>query len=668
MKQFRTFFGSLIAIGVVWTAMAQEQDYNARGLDPRVDYNEMYRKTEAVGIPWDDRNLELIKEDLALLPPDEWTDRSKIPFWFRVALRKEMPKLRKTGKGQYPLSAPEAYRTTHGGVFKDGVFVEFEGSPVTVNGEIEITTGRDSAESAIAINPVNPDLVLAGVNGPSGQEMYYSSDGGTTWQRSLSSLGASCCDPTIEWSTDGSMAIMSQLGNCFFSCNIEVYTSFDNGVTWGNMVLVDTGSDKEFLHVDRYPTSPHFGNVYLHYHSGNVIQFTRSLDNGATWATPQSVAGTTGIGGDVTTDTSGRVYQFWAGISAQEIRMNISNDGGQTFSPLSAVAPTNASFNYFIPSFENRGAPVIVSATTDTTNGPFKDRIYAAWADVNGPEQPDIMDNHSKIVVGWSNDSGATWNITNPHTLDDINSVDRFNPWIEVDGGGNLHAIFYSTQNDPARLTVDLYHTFSADGGVTWEPETRVTSVTSQHPTDNFQWGDYNGMSIYENIIRPIWTDNRAGTTSWTADMDITLGPNFDIATTAEAQTICRGQAMETVTVDVTPRNGFSDPVTFSLGDLPTGFMGNITGNPVTPPGSVQIDITTDGTATEGLHAIQVMGTSGALTHDLTLSVYVRTETVPEVSSWWNNPGEYNASYDFDGNNVIDINDLVSLMSCYPVM
>jgi len=665
MNKFQIVLGFMITL-VTFGVMGQDQDYNARGLDPRIDYNKMYRDTVVLGIPWDDRNLEVIKEDLALLPPGEWDDLSKIPVWFRIEARKENPKMRTSGKGQYPLSAPEAYKVTHGGVFKNGLFIDFEGSPVTVNAEVEITTGRTSAESAIAINPVNPDLVLSGVNGPSGQEMYFSSDGGATWQRSLSSLGASCCDPTIEWSTDGSMAIMSQLGSCgFFGCNIEVFTTFDNGVTWGNVQVIDTGSDKQFLHMDRYPTSPNFGNLYLHYHTGNVIKFTRSTDNGATWDPPQSVVGTQGIGGDVTSDTSGRVFQLWAGIGAQQIRMNSSTDGGVTFTPLSTVSPTNASFNFFLPCFDQRGTPVIVSATCDTTSGPFKDRIYAAWADVNGPEQQNPADNHSKIVVAWSGDAGATWNVGNPHSLDDINTVDRFNPWIEVDGGGNLHAIFYSTQNDPARLNVDIYHTVSTDGGVTWDPQTRVTSVSSNYINDSFQWGDYNGMAILNEMIRPIWTDNRTSKTSWTADMEVTLGPNFDIATSAGAQAICQGQAIETVSVDVTPRNGFTDPVTFTFGTLPTGFQGNFTGSPLTPPGSVQVDLQTDGSAAEGAYAIEVIGTGGGLIHNLTLDIYVRTETLPEVSSWWNNPASFNSNYDFDNNGFTDMGDLIALQNCY---
>ena len=51
-----------------------------------------------------------------------------------------------------------------------------------LNGETRVTSPNGAAESAIKINPIDTDVVIAGTNGPgSGQKMFYSTNGGASW-------------------------------------------------------------------------------------------------------------------------------------------------------------------------------------------------------------------------------------------------------------------------------------------------------------------------------------------------------------------------------------------------------------------------------------------------------------------------------------------------------
>lgn len=671
--QFRHWVCSALLILPTWL-LGQNQTPDLKGVDNRVDYNALYRQSEAAGIPWDERNLALDQNDLALLPPKDLEDTAKIPLAYRVEFRRAFPDWPRTsGKGQYPLSAAEVYEIFWGGTEGKGLYPDLEkgGMPVTVNGESEITTGRNSAESAIAINPVDPSLVIAGVNGPNGQEMYFSSDGGLTWTRSTSNLGSSCCDPTVAWSPDGSIAYMAQLGGCFlFGCNIEFFTSMDNGMTWGNKISVATGNshDKEVIHVDTLASSPNFGNVYIHFHTGNTIQFARSLDNGQTFEPRIGFPGTQGIGGDIATDTQGKIYVAWSEFGSNSINWHSSTDGGQTFSNIETIAPVNATFNFAIPTFDNRFAPVIVAVSCDTTGGPFTDRVYATWGDLSGPDTNNANTNHSWIRFAYSDDGGQTWEVANPHPTNDINSVDRFNPWMDIDSQGGVHVVYLSTQNDPNRRETDLYHVLSTDGGETFSTPLRVSSQSSAYINDNFQWGDYNGLSIVDEEVRPIWTDKRATPSprAYTADMSVSLGPTFSISGDLLEQTVCIFESIQEVTLDLTPSSGFSDSVDLDFSSLAAGFAGDIMPTNLTPPGSATVTLETGPGATEGNHPIVIQATSGSITREITLDIFVRTLGLNEIGAIWEEEASYNENYDFDSDGAISVDDLIALMNCYP--
>ena len=448
--------------------------------------------------------------------------------------------MQRTGPVQYPRSALQIFRLMHGGYLVDGKI--YKGATIQdgnyrvltekggieeaefweqkfLSGEVRITSPNGAAESAIKINPVNTDLVIAGSNGPgSGQIMHYSSDGGETWNTSAAlPLGGTCCDPTVDWSSDGTIAYTATLGNCGASgCQIWFYRSSNNGQSWndlpGNRVTLSTGNanDKEFIHVDKFATSPFVDNIYATWHSSNIMQFAASSDNGETWnlITHSSANDQRGIGSDITTDKGGDVYHFWPAFNSQRILLRKSTDGGNTLGSVIEVASTEGSFAFPVPSMESREVFIYVSADTDYSNGPFADSIYAAWSDSTGPTGSNANNNHARIQVGYSRDGGNTWNVTTPHETADANSVDRYHQWLSVGNDGTVHVVFYDTRNG-GRTTVDLYYSFSTDGAQTWSTPARITTAQSPNIADSFEFGDYNGLDIVVNDMIAIFTDNR---------------------------------------------------------------------------------------------------------------------------------------------------------------
>lgn len=521
--------------------MITPQITQERGADTLIRYQDLTRFG-----PWDDRNYQLTRADIALLSPDEDQLRDPIPVFFRVELRRNYPNLPTTGPAQYPRSALQIFMREYGGYLIDntryrrltleageyrffaadtGTTAE-RGQPANrlLQGEVRVTSPTGAAESAIKVSPADSNMVIAGSNGPGGiqQRMHYSTDGGDTWTQVDLPLGNTCCDPTVDWSSDGSLAYAATLGGGGLAgLGVWFYRSDDNGQTWTDLQdvtpgdprreLTNAGSDKEYLHVDKAAGSQCLDNVYLTWHESNVMQFARSTNNGNTWTTTSFGADPLGIGSDIVTDRNGTIYYFWPGTNARQILLKTSTNCGATFGAGTViVANTRGAYDFPIPSIETRRAWIYVSADADLSGGAYGGSVYVAWADTYSADGNTAANNHTRVQVGFSRDAGATWTVVTAHETADSLTVDRWNPWLAVGPSGQVHVVFYDTRNSANRSGVDLYHVYSNTGAQTFSTPRRLTTVTSANLGDSFEFGDYNGLDylMAEKFIA-IYTDNR---------------------------------------------------------------------------------------------------------------------------------------------------------------
>jgi hypothetical protein len=510
----------------------------SRGVDPRVDYAAFTR----LG-PWDDRNYLVTKEELALLAPNEHELKDPIPVFFRIELRKLDPGMLRTGPAQYPRSALQIFKMKYGGylvdkhLYKEAVYrggrfevvqregitqEEFETKALTT--DVRVTSPTGAAESAVKIHPTNVNKVVAGSNGPGpGQIMWYSTNGGSTWTQSAAlPQGNTCCDPTVDWSSNGQYAYTSALGGCSGICNVWVYRSADGGATWNDLATLTPGdgrrevtsantSDKQFLHVDKFATSTFRDNVYLCWHDNNTLMFSRSTDFANTWSVPLAMSNGNqlGIGCDLTTDKNGNLYYFWPSGNSRNILVRKSTNGGASFNAAVTVATTQDGYDFAIPAMETRRPFIYASADADLSNGAFANSIYVSWVDTTAPESVTPANNHARIQVAYSRDGGATWTVRTPHEMGDVNTVDRFNPWLGVGPDGKVYVMFYDTRRSPTRVEVDVFYSVSSDGGNTWATPIRLTSVLSPQIDTAFEWGDYNGLDVVGSQLISTFTDNR---------------------------------------------------------------------------------------------------------------------------------------------------------------
>ncbi len=603
------------ALGAFANAAAAQTIEQSRGADQTVDYASL-----AEFAPWDDRNYRLTREDLDLLAKNEAELDVPIPAFFRVELRREFKHLRREGMAQYPRAAVPLFYRRHGGLMIDGRIERGEEGTdhrgtVPINGEVKLNQVLGANEVTIEINQAQPQFVIAGSNNNGGQEMYYSEDGGQTWTIQ-GVLPNTCCDPTVGWSSDGEVAYVAALSG---SIGVSFWRSFDKGQTWVDRFdLTPSGSDKEFLHVDISETSPYKDNIYITYHNGNTMQFARSTDQGLNWDITAFPAAPSGIGSDITTDRAGNIYYFYGAFGTQTVTMLKSTDGGETFEAPVAIANTNGAFDWPVPSMESRNAWIYAATDADRSMGAFDGTIYVSWADTLEPETGNPVDNHTKVVVAYSRDGGSTWGFSTPHDTRDNEFVDRYNPWLTVDQNGVVHVVFYDTRNSDARTGVDLYYNFSLDGGVSWAEPARISPETSANLTDGQEWGDYNGVSVLFEKVLAVWTDNRDGPPNskdvYSADIvNITGEPTFLLSASNTNQQLCTPGDLADIAIEVGQVQEFTNPVTLTTIDLPTGFGASFSNNPVTPatpPGMTTLSVSTDASVSSGDYSFTVNGSA----------------------------------------------------------
>lgn len=616
----------LAASAVAQSSVDPIEILQSRGMDQSIRYTELVKFG-----PWDDRNYQLTAADLSYLSPDEHKLHNQLPAFFRVELRKEWPHLRKSGPAQYPRAALQLFELRYGGLMRNGEIKndrrERAKIPVPVGREVQLNSVLGANEITLEINPANSSEVIAGSNNAGGQEMYFSTDGGTTWTIQ-GVLPDTCCDPTVDWSSDGTVAYAAALSG---NIGVSAWRSFDGGQTWvDRRDLTLSGSDKEFIHVDKSSSSAHLDNVYLTYHNGNVMQFARSLDGGDTYQIQSFGSAPFGIGSDITTTSNGDIYYVYGAVGARTITLLKSTDGGATFGSPTTIATTNGSFDFPIPSMESRNAWIYATTDADRSDGPFGGSVYVSWADTISPENDaSASANHTRVNIAYSRDGGTTWNVTTPHPTADELTVDRFNPWMTVDEFGNVHVVFYDTRNSLNRTGVDLYRSISTDGGVTFSDPIRVSSATSANLSDGQEWGDYNGLSVLGDTVLAAWTDNRDGPPNMKdvfVDDDLNEGaePGFSLAANPRSQNVCAPSQLGDITVAVGPIQAFADPVTLNLDNLPAGFTGGFTVNPVTPgiPSNTSLAQVTVGSVATGDYQFDIAGTAtGAADKSIPISV-----------------------------------------------
>ncbi|HOJ02562.1 MAG TPA: glycosyl hydrolase [Bacteroidota bacterium] len=382
------------------------------------------------------------------------------------------------------------------------------------------TPGSNPEEVSIAINPLNPDNLIAGANL---RYVYASFDGGVTWTQDQLPFGT-WGDPCVLFDKTG----RAYIANLTYGWDaITVRYSDDGGRTWSRGVKLygpssdsaRAGSfynsslqDKEWLATDM-TNSPWSGAIYAawtdftKYGSENpqdstVIVFARSTDRGESFEPFVRVSDTGGdaVDSDNTVEgavpavgAEGEVYLTWAG--PRGLYFDRSLDGGQTWGEDRVISDMPGGWDIDISGISRaNGLPITVA---DISTAPTRGTVYVNWVDSRNGD-------HDVFILS-STDQGQSWR--GPVRVNDDavgNGKEQFFTWATVDAAtGTLYVVFYDRRRYESDST-DVYLATSTDGGLTFVNE-RISEAIF-YPTPMVFFGDYNGISAHNGRVRPIWT------------------------------------------------------------------------------------------------------------------------------------------------------------------
>jgi hypothetical protein len=455
-------------------------------------------------------------------------------------------------------------------------------------------------ETPIVVDPLDPNHLLAGSNDyflsftgatlqarvPTG--FFTSFDGGHTWIDGQIPMGNGASsgngDPSPAFNAKFHTAHMAQLSAAQGEgspnaghINVSVSTSSDGGLTWRPAVTVAAGHasigpsaagvflDKEWLVADNYPSSPHYGRLYL---SWDQLEFSKgaflrspvvlsySDDAGKTWTRPveisgsnstyctanQGLAGPAGAcdesffsypavrpNGDVVVGFMNQQHSA-AWESANEFEDQIltvtSHDGGvhwQTpvhVDDLEDGGIEGINFTDYPANVDGRATQTGYQFRTGSWGNlnvdPVTGNVYVVWTD-NRDGAHDVAHpvTDTNVFMSSSTDAGATWSAPIRVTS---GATDKWFPWAAA-RAGKIGVVY---QEEAGTGTYVTRLATSTNGGGSWAYQTVSTAVSDANHSVWFRAhaadcdpcatfiGDYIGLA-FDTLGRAhiTWTDMR---------------------------------------------------------------------------------------------------------------------------------------------------------------
>ncbi len=436
-------------------------------------------------------------------------------------------------------------------MFVHAAFAALLSQPTIVVGP-NILVSSDAAvphfEVIAAASAVHPANILAGsqtLTGPGGDiasRAYASTDGGNSWVSTafpdVQLHGGG--DPTVAFGTDGT-AYFGVL-TMFRTVELQLYRSYDGGISWTRPTNVGPLLDRPFLAVDR-SAGPHHGRLYIVTLRGSwSLLLYYSDDNGKTFTGPIRYAHSSTVGYQnagmsvlrdgtlvVTYQTFPTARKSVPKLWTDTLWVATSRDGGRTFSSPVQIGVERHWLPYesaYPPRIEHITAN---EATADETASPCGGTTYGVWSD-------DPHGGNWRIMTSSLSPDG---HVREAHPIDVHQPTDssQFEPMIAVNKDGVVGVAWLDTRGSEGHQSYREFFSMSTDCGQTFSPPVVVSSERSMAPKvaqpyldyslfSGRAWnlnlgrsefvgrgqGDYVGLTATaDGTFHPVWPDMRTG-------------------------------------------------------------------------------------------------------------------------------------------------------------
>jgi hypothetical protein len=405
---------------------------------------------------------------------------------------------------------------------------------------IDNTSGVTQSENSVFINPLDKLKALNSNNSVSltnvvfGASSFTTSNQASSWQGTTNGAGGdNDGDPAAAISNNGRYYI----GYLYPNFKLGVAVSTDEGTNWTRYTIHEYSStpplnfycDKDHLTVDKSITSPFQNNLYAAWYNigwpqyNHHVGFSRSTNGGVTWNEPIGISGNqvnqdAHQGVNLHCGPNGEVFATWAVYPSENlgdetaIGFSSSVNGGISFTAPTTIANNIRGTRLTGVGKNNIGTNSYPSMAVDNSFGPNRGTIYVVWDNIGIPGIN--TGNDVDIYMIKSIDGGISWSTPQKvNTSSPGNSKKHFHPWITCDQTtGKIHVIYYDDRN-VSSSDCETWMSSSFDGGTSWD-EYKISDVSFTPipfgPRVGY-FGDYLGVTADDDVIYPMWTDNRSG-------------------------------------------------------------------------------------------------------------------------------------------------------------
>ncbi len=318
-------------------------------------------------------------------------------------------------------------------------------------------------------------------------------------------------DPTVAVDSQGTYyAAYGVADSGVSSANgVVAVKSTDGGASWIKTKAVALNlsggkfEDKYWIAADANTASPFKDRVYVAWtrNQGNnqILMTSFSSDGGQTWSAPLKINDGTSkfervLFSYVAVAPNGDVYVTWHDYARNQIFIDRSTNGGQSFGTDRVVANVSIDF----PDLGCNGGRTMSPAPAmaiDPTG------IYVVFGNDTAGAGLNL-----DVFLTKSTNNGVNW--TAPVSVSATSAGHQYLPAVGIDSSGRINVSYLDRRDDAANCRTHTYLSRSTNGGASFT-DFKMTDVDSHFDGNPNGPGDYQGLSCLGSSAHPYFSDHR---------------------------------------------------------------------------------------------------------------------------------------------------------------